>query len=73
MVLTSNDKLDLFSMVNPASICWSIEMVGYAILGISYWLAANAFSGEERIFKTIKYLMILNGVTSILGRIFTGD
>ena len=66
LVSESNSILETFSMVNPSSICWTIEMFAYAILGIAYWLVSVAFQGKN-IFKIIKYLMILNGVSSVLG------
>ena len=66
MVLDSNSILEVFSMVNPSSICWTIEMFAYAILGIAYWLVSVAFQGKS-IFKIIKYLMIFNGIASVLG------
>jgi len=66
MVSDSNFILDTFSMVNPTSICWTIEMFAYAILGIAFWLVSVAFQ-ENRILIVIKYLMIFNGVVSVLG------
>ena len=62
----SSALLEVFSMVNPASICWTIEMFAYAFLGVSYGLVAQAFQGPG-VFKTIRYLMILNGVVSVVG------
>ena len=66
MVSESNAMLEAFSMVNPTSICWTIEMFAYAILGIAYWLIAGAFQGKG-ILSVVKYLMIFNGVVSVLG------
>jgi hypothetical protein len=66
LVSESNSALETFSMVNPSSICWTIEMFAYAILGIAFWLTSVAFQGGG-IFKVIKYLMIFNGVSSVLG------
>jgi len=65
MVLHSSDKLDLFCMTNPASLSWCIEMFGYAVLGVAYWLAACAFPGKG-IQATVRYLMIFNGIISVL-------
>ncbi|MCK5342404.1 MAG: hypothetical protein KAR20_03320, partial [Candidatus Heimdallarchaeota archaeon] len=66
MVSDSNPILETFSMVNPSSICWTIEMFAYAILGIAYWLVSVAFQGKSML-NIIKYLMIFNGVASVLG------
>ena len=66
MVLNANSIVEAFTMVNPSSICWTIEMFAYAILGIAYWLVSSAFGGKV-IFNSIKYLMIFNGLISVLG------
>lgn len=66
MVSDSNQILEIVSMVNPKSICWIIEMFAYAILGIAYWLVSIAFQGKG-ILSIIKYLMIFNGIASVLG------
>jgi hypothetical protein len=66
MVTDPNTTLDIFSMTNPSSISWALEMFAYAILGIGYWLASVAFQGKS-ILNIIKYLMIFNGVASVLG------
>ena len=41
-------------------------MFAYAILGIAYWLVSIAFQGKG-ILSIIKYLMIFNGIASVLG------
>jgi len=66
MVTNPNITLEIFSMTNPTSLCWTIEMFAYAILGVSYWLVAMAFRGMG-LLRVIKYLMIINGVASVLG------
>jgi hypothetical protein len=66
MVSDSNQILEFVSMVNPKSICWILEMFAYAILGIAYWLVSIAFQGKG-ILNIIKYLMIFNGIASLLG------
>ncbi|NND30967.1 MAG: hypothetical protein HKN76_00160 [Saprospiraceae bacterium] len=65
MVLESNVMLEAFSMLNPSSICWTLEMFAYAVLGVAYWFAASAFQGKG-IFKAIRYLMIFNGWASLI-------
>jgi hypothetical protein len=51
------------SMANPASLSWAIEMWGYAFLGIATWLLASYYKGKN---KTIYFLLILNGIVSVL-------
>jgi hypothetical protein len=55
-----------FSFANPQSLCWAIEMWGYALLGVATWLAAVVFKGNltERITA---WLMIANGIFSLAG------
>ena len=55
-----------FSMANPTSLVWALEMWAYAFMGLGTWLAAGLF-GASPLERTAKALFILNGVTSILG------
>ncbi len=55
-----------FSFVNPRSLCWAIEMWGYALLGVATWLGAVVFK-RSRIEKATAWLMIANGVISLVG------
>ena len=57
-----------FSMVNPVSLCWAIEMWGYGILGVATWLLAPVYRGKS---GTIRYLLVLNGWMSVAGGVFT--
>lgn len=50
------------SMANPASLSWSVEMWGYAILGVATWLL-SAYYREKN--KPIYTLLIANGVLSV--------
>lgn len=59
-----------FSLANPLSLCWAIEMWGYALLGVATWLTASIFH-RNRIEKTTAVLMIANGIVSIIGGIVT--
>lgn len=54
------------TMANPASFAWFLEMFGYAAMGVATWLVAAAFRGSRRA-DVIRYLLIANGVLSILG------
>jgi hypothetical protein len=57
-----------FSFSNPRSLCWAVEMWGYALLGIAMWFVAPVFN-RNRLERVAKSLMIANGVVSIAGGI----
>lgn len=59
-----------FSLANPLSLCWAIEMWGYAFLGIATMLAAPIFN-RNRVERATALLMILNGVMSIAGGVIS--
>jgi hypothetical protein len=54
-----------FSMSNPASLAWGLEMWGYGFLGVATWLVAPAFGGLTRA------LFVANGPVSIAGALWT--
>jgi hypothetical protein len=54
------------TMANPGSFAWFLEMFGYAAMGVATWLVATSFRGSRRA-DVIRYLLIANGVLSILG------
>ncbi|MGE0430856.1 MAG: hypothetical protein AB7K09_01945 [Planctomycetota bacterium] len=55
------------SMNNPHSLCWAIEMVAYAFLGIVTWLLAPAFTDR----KWVGALLRGNGVISVISALIT--
>lgn len=57
-----NDAIATFSMANPMSLCWALEMWGYAVLGIATWLMA-AYYREKN--TGIRILLIANGMVSL--------
>ena len=64
-----NDRpayLSVLTMANPESFAWFLEMFGYAAMGVATWLLAPAFGGSRRA-DVIRYLLIANGVLSIIG------
>jgi ABC-type Na+ efflux pump permease subunit len=64
-----NDSIiSTFSMANPMSLSWSIEMWGYGILGIATWLMAGYYKQKNNF---IRWLLILNGIVSLLSVAFT--
>jgi hypothetical protein len=56
----------LFTMANPQSVGWILEMFGYGFLGIAAILIAPVFNKGIRM-NLIRYLLTANGVISILG------
>ncbi len=57
-----------FSMANPRSLSWSIEMWGYGILGVATWLMSGYYKSKSNF---IRWLLILNGVVSVATVLFT--
>jgi hypothetical protein len=57
-----------FSMSNPLSLCWAIEMWGYGFLGVATWLIAGYYRDRSNI---IRVLLILNGIVSLISPIYT--
>ncbi|HEU5289038.1 MAG TPA: hypothetical protein VFU05_00250, partial [Cyclobacteriaceae bacterium] len=51
-----------FSMANPMSLCWAIEIWGYGFLGVATWFLSGYYSGKNR---TIQILLWINGMVSI--------
>lgn len=60
--------ISTFCMANPLSFCWANEMWGYAFLGIATWLMSGYYEDKS---KTIRILLIANGIVSILSAIWT--
>lgn len=58
--------LGALTMANPESFAWFLEMFGYAAMGMATWLVAPLFVGSRRA-DSIRYLLITNGVVSIVG------
>lgn len=58
----------VFSMVNPMSLCWGIEMWGYALLGIATWLLAADYRDRNPVIRS---LLVLNGWMSVAGALLT--
>jgi hypothetical protein len=57
-----------FSMANPMSLSWAVEMWGYGILGVATLLMAGYYKEKN---KMIGWLLILNGIVSIATVVFT--
>ncbi len=64
-----NDSIiSTFSMANPMSLSWAIEIWGYGILGVATWLMAGYYKQKNNF---IRWLLILNGMVSLLSVAFT--
>lgn len=57
--------VSVLSMENPRSLCWAIEMVAYALLGVVTWLLAPIFDGA------LALLLRVNGAVSVGSAVFT--
>jgi hypothetical protein len=57
-----------FSMSNPHSLAWSIEMWGYAVLGAATWVLAGNYKARNR---AVWFFLIANGIGSILSALLT--
>lgn len=62
--------IEAFSMGNPTSLAWALEMWGYGFIGLGTLFAASFFrtSGIERFAKV---LFIINGIVSLIGAVWT--
>lgn len=57
-----------FSMANPMSLAWAVEMWGYGVLGVATWLMSGYFQHRN---KAIYWLLIANGAVSVLTVVLT--
>jgi MFS family permease len=62
--------LTAFSMVNPTSLAWGLEMWGYGFLGVATWLVAPVL-GESRLGRAASRLFVANGVVSVVSAVWT--
>jgi hypothetical protein len=56
--------VSLFSMTDPQSMMWVIEVLGYFFMGLATLFAALVF-GSGRIERIIRWLFIVNGILGI--------
>jgi hypothetical protein len=52
------------TMANPRSLGWTLEMWGYAVLGVATWLAAAVFAGSP-LERAARVLFTVNAPVSI--------
>jgi hypothetical protein len=58
--------ISIFSLSNPESLAWAIEMWGYGFLGFATLLSARLFN-RNSLERVTAWLLILNFIISILG------
>ena len=59
-----------FSMANPRSLAWCLEMWGYGFLGVATWLVAPMFRGGN-VERAAALAFRANGPISVLGALWT--
>jgi hypothetical protein len=71
--LARGSAIDVFTMANPRSLAWALEMWGYAILGVATWLSAPVFAhvAKGAWASAAKVSFIANGPVSIAGGVLT--
>jgi hypothetical protein len=62
--------LPVFTMANPGSFAWALEMYGWGGIGLSFLFMAPIFS-QNKLERTLKILFIANGVSSVLSALIT--
>jgi hypothetical protein len=62
--------LAAFSMSNPTSLAWAMEMWGYGFLGVATWLVAPVFRGG-RLERAARRTFVANGPVSIVPAVWT--
>jgi len=60
-----------FSLSNPRSLGWGLEMWGYAVLGVATWLIAPVLADGSRVGRATAALFVANGPVSIVGAVWT--
>ena len=59
-----------FTMSNPRSLGWGLEMWGYGFLGVATWLVAPVFQGS-RLERATYFAFVANGPGSIVPAFLT--
>ncbi|NJO68745.1 MAG: hypothetical protein HC830_05210 [Bacteroidetes bacterium] len=62
--------LAVFSMANPGSFAWALEMYGWGGIGLSFVFMAAIF-GKQKTERTLKILFLVNGLCSIGSALMT--
>jgi hypothetical protein len=59
-----------FSMANPASLAWALEMWAWGLLGVATWLVSTVFA-HGKLDRLAASTLVANGVSSALSALFT--
>lgn len=75
MLSRSGDAADAplvaaFSMANPRSLAWCLEMWGYGFLGVATWLVAPVFAGAP-LERAASWTFVANGPASVASAVWT--
>jgi len=62
--------LPIFSMVNPGSFAWALEMYGWGGIGLSFIFMAMIFD-KGKYERTLKILFLANGSASVISALIT--
>jgi hypothetical protein len=62
--------LPVFTMANPGSLAWALEMYGWGGIGLSFVFMAFTF-GKGRFGPVLKGLFLVNGICSIASALMT--
>lgn len=62
--------LTVFTMANPGSFAWALEMYGWGGIGLSFILMAFIFN-HGKLAKTLKILFLANGICSVASALMT--
>jgi hypothetical protein len=66
----TNSILAIFTMSNPGSLAWALEMYGWGGIGLSFIFMAYSFR-ENKIERILKTLFIINGISSCTSALIT--
>lgn len=70
LVRANQEFVGYFTMTNPSSLCWGIEMFGYPFQGLAFWLVAPAFEGGK-FSRAIRIFLAINLISSVVGAVVT--
>jgi hypothetical protein len=62
--------LPVFTMANPGSFAWALEMYGWGGIGLSFVFMAFVF-GKEKYEKALRILFLINGFCSVASAVMT--
>jgi hypothetical protein len=62
--------LAVFSMANPGSFAWALEMYGWGGIGLSFIFMAFVFE-NIKLERTLKMLFLANGICSVASALMT--